>query len=59
MLRDGRVHVAAQVRDRGDAWAYGPAHLEEEGKPAAVPLVPFRLRATRGPAAMRVWLPVV
>jgi uncharacterized protein len=57
--RDGRVHVAAFVRvqDR-DAWPYGPDPAAGDGKPAEVPLVPFRLRATRGPASMRVWLPL-
>jgi len=56
--RDGRVYVAAQIHDRPDAWPYGPAAAGEDGKAAEVPLVPFRLRATREPAAMRVWLPL-
>jgi DUF1680 family protein len=57
--RDGRVYVAARVRDdEADAWPYGPSGADGDGKPAEVPLVPFRLRATRGPASMRVWLPV-
>ncbi|MCD0443229.1 glycoside hydrolase family 127 protein [Glycomyces sp. A-F 0318] len=57
--RDGRVHVAARVHDRdADAWPYGPDAADGDGKPAEVPLVPFRLRATRGPASMRVWLPL-
>ncbi|MEU6247777.1 beta-L-arabinofuranosidase domain-containing protein [Glycomyces sp. NPDC047010] len=58
VLRDGAVHVAARVHDRADAWPYGPAAADDDGKAAEVPLLPFRLRATRGPAAMRVWLPV-
>ncbi|THV22868.1 glycoside hydrolase family 127 protein [Glycomyces paridis] len=55
--RGGRVLVAATVHDRPDGWPYGPAAPEGEGKPVELVLVPFHLRATRGPAAMRVWLP--
>ncbi|GAA1672665.1 glycoside hydrolase family 127 protein [Glycomyces endophyticus] len=56
--RDGRVYVAAQVHDRPDGWPYGPAPAGGDGKAAELPLLPYRLRATREPAAMRVWLPV-
>ncbi|SDD74527.1 glycoside hydrolase family 127 protein [Glycomyces harbinensis] len=59
VVRDGRVHVSARVHDRDAAgWPYGPAAPDDEGKTADIPLVPFRLRATRGPASMRVWLPL-
>ncbi|MQM24864.1 glycoside hydrolase family 127 protein [Glycomyces albidus] len=58
VVRDGRVYVAAHVHDRADGWPYGPAPADDDGKTAEVPLLPFRLRATREPAAMRVWLPV-
>jgi DUF1680 family protein len=56
--RDGRVYVSARLYDRPDAWPYGPAIGDEEGKPAEIPLIPFHLRATREPASMRVWLPL-
>ncbi|RRS01614.1 glycoside hydrolase family 127 protein [Glycomyces terrestris] len=61
VVRDGRVWVAARVHDRADGWPYGPARPDDEGKddgePTELPLLPFRLRDTRGAAAMRVWLP--
>ncbi|MFG3340487.1 glycoside hydrolase family 127 protein [Glycomyces sp. NPDC048151] len=56
--RDGRVFVSAQVHDRDGDWPYGPATPDGEGKSAEVALIPFRRRATRGPASMRVWLPL-
>jgi DUF1680 family protein len=56
--RDRRVYVSAQVHDRESGWPYGPAAADEEGKSAEVALVPFHRRATRGPASMRVWLPM-
>ncbi|MEU6857440.1 beta-L-arabinofuranosidase domain-containing protein [Glycomyces sp. NPDC046736] len=54
--RGGRVHVAARIHPGTDAWPYGPER-RGRGTPAEIPLVPFHLRATRAPAAMRVWLP--
>jgi DUF1680 family protein len=56
--RDGRVYIAAQVHDRAEGWPYGTAVTDEDGKAAELALQPFRLRATRGPASMRVWLPI-
>jgi DUF1680 family protein len=56
--RDGRIYVSAQVHDRDGDWPYGPATPDEEGKSAEVALIPFHRRANRGPASMRVWLPV-
>ncbi|GAB3229431.1 glycoside hydrolase family 127 protein [Glycomyces halotolerans] len=53
----GKVAVTGRLHDRTDAWPYGPA--TEPGSAAAteIGLIPFHLRATRGPATMRVWLP--
>ncbi|HEX2145416.1 MAG TPA: hypothetical protein VHG10_13000 [Glycomyces sp.] len=55
--RDGCVHVAARLHDRGDAWPYG-SPPDDDAATAEVALVPFHLRATRGPAQLRGWMPL-
>jgi hypothetical protein len=40
------------------AWPYGPRPLAPgDGAEVPVRMIPFDLRANRGPTAMRVWLP--
>ncbi|WP_100448509.1 glycoside hydrolase family 127 protein [Glycomyces xiaoerkulensis] len=56
--RDGAVAVAGHVHRRPDTWPYRASPGPERDREAAeIPLIPFHLRDTRGPAAMRVWLP--
>ncbi|THV36983.1 glycoside hydrolase family 127 protein [Glycomyces buryatensis] len=58
VVQDGTVTVSGHVHKHVDAWPYGSNPDPEEGREAAeVALIPFHLRATRGPATMRVWLP--
>ncbi|GAB4005206.1 glycoside hydrolase family 127 protein [Glycomyces albus] len=55
---DGKVTVAARFHQRVDDWPYGSSPApDKDVAEAGLDLVPFHLRATRGPAAMRVWLP--
>ncbi|MFB9626810.1 glycoside hydrolase family 127 protein [Nonomuraea helvata] len=57
-VRDGRVKVRGRINDRAAEWPYGTAAPRPEGEPVEILLVPFRLRDTRGAAAMRVWMPI-
>ncbi|GAB3653928.1 glycoside hydrolase family 127 protein [Glycomyces tarimensis] len=58
VVQNGTVTVAGHVHRNADAWPYGPdPDPEEEREAADIGLIPFHLRATRGPATMRVWLP--
>ncbi|MGD0603938.1 MAG: beta-L-arabinofuranosidase domain-containing protein [Streptosporangiaceae bacterium] len=41
-----------------DGWPYHPAPAENRGERARTQLIPYHQRANRGPATMRVWLPV-
>ena len=55
---DGKVTVAGRVHRRGEGWPFGPSTAPDEAvAEVEVGLIPFHLRATRGPATMRVWLP--
>ncbi|PRY58674.1 glycoside hydrolase family 127 protein [Glycomyces artemisiae] len=56
--RVGRIVVQGLLGDRPGEWPYGPDADAGSGGPAEIALVPFRLRDTRGPAAMRVWNPI-
>jgi DUF1680 family protein len=65
---DGRVAVAVRWPERTtDAWPYGPLGraadhhtVSDHGaEPEWLELVPYHRWANRGPATMRVWLPVV
>ena len=56
---DGTVTVRAEVcTGPAEPWPYGSPAGSAVGTPVELPLVPYYRWAERGPAAMRVWLPV-
>ncbi|MEV0328646.1 beta-L-arabinofuranosidase domain-containing protein [Micromonospora echinospora] len=57
---DGGVLVRARFTALGErAWPYGPTPRRAPGAPlAGLRLLPYHRWARRGPATMRVWLPV-
>jgi hypothetical protein len=60
-LREGpEGPVVTVVVSPGGApgWPYHAEPTAEEGRTVEVPLVPYHRWGTRGPSAMRVWLPV-
>jgi DUF1680 family protein len=59
--RDGVAHVVAATVDTADpSWPYGSRENAVAGPELReVPLVPYHQWANRGPATMRVWLPVL
>ena len=58
--QDGRVAVRVRMARTADApWPYhGKPPVGETGTAREVPLIPYRAWAHRGPATMRVWMPV-
>jgi hypothetical protein len=46
------------VRHGADGWPYAGSPAGTPGPEVAIPLVPYHAWAERGPATMRVWLPV-
>jgi uncharacterized protein len=51
------IEVYRRSRDAGQ-WPYFPAPGERGGEPARARLIPYHQWANRGPATMRVWLPL-
>ncbi|TRY17004.1 glycoside hydrolase family 127 protein [Tessaracoccus rhinocerotis] len=54
----GAVLPGARIAVAEDDWPYAAAPSAEVGETFDVPLVPYHSWANRGPATMRVWLPV-
>ncbi|GAA5066036.1 hypothetical protein HNP84_001219 [Thermocatellispora tengchongensis] len=54
------LEVPARLAPPADtAWPYAESHpAARPAEDATLRLIPYHLRATRGPAAMRVWLPI-
>ncbi|WP_214103803.1 glycoside hydrolase family 127 protein [Acrocarpospora catenulata] len=58
---DGVVELdveAALARPEPDGWPYTPENPREGAEPVTLRLVPYHRWGNRGPATMRVWLPV-
>jgi hypothetical protein len=59
--RDGAASVLVRrVCAPAGRWPFGSPERQEAtlGEPEEVALLPYQRRANRGPATMRVWLPV-
>ncbi|GAB3811747.1 glycoside hydrolase family 127 protein [Tessaracoccus terricola] len=54
----GAVLPGARIAVAEDGWPYAAQPSVEVGEQFDVPLVPYHSWANRGPATMRVWLPV-
>ena len=56
---DGAELGGLHVREAEDPWPYGPAESADPDREITIPLIPYHRWAERGPAEMRVWLPVL